>query len=965
MLSWLFSLVQPVAVPTFGSNCSTFDFTVAAPALCNEQDLVAWTSGLCPSTSVNAQKLDQSKGFAFGLPPGEATSPGSALFPESAEWPAGQISAYDQLFLRRYQEGFDPARVSSLVYFPGDGIGGPWGVSGCCPAGTLLFVLEAQGVVSHTYCWRQNSTTTKNANPWSSDAGAAWLIDAAAVPYPGDLNRNWTAFWSWVESEMTTALRQPSPALRRTPSTLESLALYAVQQQHLVLAGASDGGDSDDSDDGSSSSASSSSSPPAELFVLGSATAEISPRFPVRPGATSPAQGAAAASPSSTTNVFSETQKLEIRDSTASPYAAFRAAAVPANSSAWWWSGDATVEGSSGSASFGDFLGVSGRMVPDVRAAVLASQAAMSGRMVDEVPFGAPSGNASALAPVTCAGIAAYAWHRWDESWPNKRGVVENDRPEALFAEHFPNFGLEIHQSSLTVAAAESAAPLSFHATLLFYGFGWTSTSWPYARVFAEQTCADGTLDECCDVYEVAAPRDWVSSSAGGDSDGGAPNSACDRVNWAGEVPYGREPVLDLRLPSALSFVSNALLRASTAGGVGSIRTSLVAMPSLCFTPALAPEAVGWQLFFVPFIVSFLLPPFAVMLTAEKSLRLYHGMTAKGMTSSLYWFANWAYGLVLFGGLGLAYCGLAQLMQIQTMLNCSWGLLLLLTFAWAHAQTMLAFFLAGIAHEPRAVAIIVYLVLFVTAIAGGVINSPGQPFEPYPWQLLVFPNFAYSRALSLCLLYGGGAVSGDLRQALLWLCTVSTALGVFGILVHRAKASPLFTLPYNCVLPSAVALAGAVLLPATHGNSSSSSSSSSSSRRGHSSRDGEGENREAGDVEMRVARHDGDGEEGPGDSFVDAAAEEVQSGRAALDPRTCVLLEGFTRVYAARSGAPPKVAVSDVNLAIQYGETFGLLGEFFGQHLCPNACFDAWLCFFVARLRKLGFTVCVFCLHFD
>jgi len=116
---------------------------------------------------------------------------------------------------------------------------------------------------------------------------------------------------------------------------------------------------------------------------------------------------------------------------------------------------------------------------------------------------------------------------------------------------------------------------------------------------------------------------------------------------------------------------------------------------------------------------------------------------------------------------------------------------------------------------------------------------------------------------------------------------------------------------------------------------------------------------------MRVARHDGDGEEGPGDSFVDAAAEEVQSGRAALDPRTCVLLEGFTRVYAARSGAPPKVAVSDVNLAIQYGETFGLLGEFFGQHLCPNACFDAWLCFFVARLRKLGFTVCVFCLHFD
>ena len=931
--------MQPVAVPISGSNCSTFDFTVAAPALCNEQDLVTWTSGRCPSTSANAQKLDESRGLAFGLPPGEATSPGAALFSESAEWPAGQISAYGQLFLRRYQEGFDPARVSSLVYFIDDGIGGPWGVSGCCPAGTLLLAHEAHGVVSRTYCWRQNSTTSNNANHWSANSDATWLIDAAAVPYPLQLDRNWSTFWSWVESEMTTALRQPSPALRRTPSTLESLALYAVQQQHLVLAGASDddSGDDDDDGDGSSSSASSLSSPPAELFVLGSATAEISPRFPVTPGATSPAQGAAAAaSLSSTTNVFSETQKLEIRDSTAAPYSAFRAAAVPANSTAWWWSGDVAVEGSSGAASFGDFLGASGRQVPDVRAAVLASQAAMFDRMVDEVPFGAPSGNAPALAPVTCAGIAAYAWHRWDEKWPNKRGVVENDRPEALFAEHFPNFGLEIHQSSLTAAtAAETTAPLSFHATLLFYGFGWTSTSWPYARVFAERTCADGTLDECCDVYEVAAPRDWVSSSLGGESDGGgAPNSACDRVNWNGEVPYGREPVLDLRLPSALSSVSNALLRASTAGGVGSIRTSLVAMPSLCFTPALAPEAVGWQLFFVPFIVSFLLPPFAVMLTAEKTLRLYHGMTVKGMASSLYWFANWAYGSVLFGGLGLAYCGLAQLMQIQTVLNCSWGLLLLLTFAWAHAQTMLAFFLAGVAHEPRAVAIIVYLVLFVTAIAGGVINSPGQSFEPYPWQLLLFPNFAYSRALSLCLLYGGATVSGDLSQALLWLCAVSTALGAVGILVHRAKASPLYTLPYNCVLPSAVALAGAALLPATHGNNSS----GSSSRRGHCSKDEEGEDREAGDVEMRVARPEGEGEgdEGSGDGFVDAAAEEVQSGRAALDPRTCVLLEGFTRVYAARSGAPPKVAVSDVNLAIQYGETFGLLGEFFGQDLCSQ-----------------------------
>ena len=78
-------------------------------------------------------------------------------------------------------------------------------------------------------------------------------------------------------------------------------------------------------------------------------------------------------------------------------------------------------------------------------------------------------------------------------------------------------------------------------------------------------------------------------------------------MDWYGDVPFGREPVLDLRLPSALGMVSNALLRMAT-GGAGAIKTSLVAMPALCFKPTLAAEAIGWQLFLVPFIVSFLFP---------------------------------------------------------------------------------------------------------------------------------------------------------------------------------------------------------------------------------------------------------------------------------------------------------------------------------------------------------------------
>jgi ABC-type multidrug transport system ATPase subunit len=847
LLTWLFGLIQPAAVPVSGSNCSTFSFTVAAPhSLCNEQAIVQWAAAVCPATSGATKALDQTSNRAFGLQAGQATAPGVAYFPDSQWFTEGEVN-YEQFFLRRQQAGFDESQVSSLVYFQHRDLGGPWAASACCPSDALMLADESGGAIDHFYCWSVNSTNGYTNSLFEPDSDAAWLITAASVPYPHvNSDRNWSTFWSWVDDEVATALAQPS-ALRRMPASLRTLAKYAVQQQAYVL--------SVDDDAPYTST--------AGLFVVGSASAEVSARFPVSPDASAGA-------------VFSETQKLQFRDSVASAYSASRDAR-PVNTSMWW-------SDASGGTAFSTYPGVAGFAVADVRTAVRESQDAMASRMVDEVPFGV----AQSLAPVTCAGIAAYAWKPQDDKWPEKRGVVENTDPAKLFSQSFPNFGLEISKSS--------PALLQFHATVLFYGFGWASTAWPYARVFSEQPCADGTVDECCDVFEIASPRDWPTAWEN------EAMFACKSVDWFGNVPFGREPALDLRLPSAVGMVSNALLRAAT-GGQGSIKTTLVAMPALCFTPALAAEAIGWQLFLVPFIVSFLFPPFAVMLTAEKSMRLYHGMTVKGMTTKLYWFANWVYGMALFGALGLLYAGLAQLMQIKSFLNCGWGLLILVTVCWAHAQTMLAFLFSGVANEPKSTAITAYLILFVTAIAGGVINSPEQVFEPYPWQLLIFPNFAYSRALSLCLLYGGDALSTDLTNAVLWLCGVSTGLGAFGAWAHHAKSSA--SPPCDCLLPSVALALGGACGAWTQGQPAGSAAATGST---------------AGDVEMRGLGG------GLKDALVETAAEDVRSGRAARNPRTCVLLENFTRTYPSRGGAPPKTAVWGVNLAIEYGETFGLLG---------------------------------------
>merc|ERR1719424_1408568 len=124
------------------------------------------------------------------------------------------------------------------------------------------------------------------------------------------------------------------------------------------------------------------------------------------------------------------------------------------------------------------------------------------------------------------------------------------------------------------------------------------------------------------------------------------------------------------------------------------------------------------------------------------------------MTTPLYWAANWVYAMLLFGALGFTYCGLAYGMKIPSFVNCGWGLLSCLVLLWAHAQACLSAFLCGVVSDPRGAAIAAYLLLFVGAVAGGVINRPDQGFEPYPWQLLAVPNLAFSRALALCLLYG-------------------------------------------------------------------------------------------------------------------------------------------------------------------------------------------------------------------
>jgi len=252
---------------------------------------------------------------------------------------------------------------------------------------------------------------------------------------------------------------------------------------------------------------------------------------------------------------------------------------------------------------------------------------------------------------------------------------------------------------------------------------------------------------------------------------------------------------------------------------------------------------------------------------------------------------------------------------------------------------------------------------------------------------LIFPHFAYSRALALCLLYGGDDVTSDLAQAFGYLFGCSSLLGAVGVYAHFVQSSasgsssssrgrhcfPHFSwIPTLAMLRAqwatsregsgsrAAGTGAGVGVGASggefneegadleHGRCSVGGSgvqlvalcnhdggggdggacSAETAARGASSL---GERATAQSSEFPLLCGDADDEEAADDADVRAAARHVRSGCAEASDRTCVLLEKFVRIYPAPfsfggRAQPAKVAVGGVDLAIDFGECFGLLG---------------------------------------
>jgi hypothetical protein len=404
------------------------------------------------------------------------------------------------------------------------------------------------------------------------------------------------------------------------------------------------------------------------------------------------------------------------------------------------------------------------------------------------------------------------------------------------------------------------------------------------------------------------------------------------------------------------------------------------------------------------------------------------------MSGGAYWVGSYCYGFSLFSLLSASFCAFGLSMGLPPFTHCGVLLLTQLVLSWAHAQVMIGFFIAGLGSasststaslSSKGAALIAYGLILAAALVGGMLgdssnsnNNQQQPaggssggssstqqlFEPFPLVLLALPPLAFTRALSLCLLYGGSGLpstlSEDLQQALIWLTGSSTVLGVLGMVAHHAASSShgSFAKSWAAALTHLVGRLlrrirflflklGMVCSPPSLSNDHDEPggiSDRSSSSRSNPNNDASSDNIEGNTIEeiewgfstlrgKRMGRQEEeeeevDKEEDDGEEEVDvmvaAENEKVRSGAASCDPKTCVLLDDFTRVYyypqsltvaslrgcflfdrlergSGSSGDEDKkknekkkqkgenkekVAVDGVNLAVEFGECFGLIG---------------------------------------
>ena len=225
---------------------------------------------------------------------------------------------------------------------------------------------------------------------------------------------------------------------------------------------------------------------------------------------------------------------------------------------------------------------------------------------------------------------------------------------------------------------------------------------------------------------------------------------------------------------------------------------TLLGTGNLNFPGGLDANTLAYCVGLMAFVLMLLLPAFCDRILYERESQLFFMQRLAGLRVRNYWLASYAFDSGVAWVWSVCVVVLGYAMGLGLFVRSDVGLWFVLLLVWNHVQVGLAWLcaalfsrrrLAGIALHVLVMLVVVYATLMERYITGTLV---------YPKALLVFPPFAFVRALSLVIRDSGGlaalSAGSELSLALVALLLVGSGFMALGWLLHTLQYRSLLSL---------------------------------------------------------------------------------------------------------------------------------------------------------------------------
>lgn len=213
-------------------------------------------------------------------------------------------------------------------------------------------------------------------------------------------------------------------------------------------------------------------------------------------------------------------------------------------------------------------------------------------------------------------------------------------------------------------------------------------------------------------------------------------------------------PSRGLRALLAQSKISNGVLRTAIPGklGAAAITQSVRAFPVLITTADGAGAPAFGSMFggvLYPFGVSFLMPVFVVTLVHEKEAKILVMLKMNGVNLALNSLSHYVafFGLNFAASAVFLISGVASKLDLFTL--TSPYIIIILFILWGHVQISLSFCLSKLFQSRQLALLVVFLSVLCSVVISLSLDQLYDPKTNIPSILLLWPPFAFYRALSV------------------------------------------------------------------------------------------------------------------------------------------------------------------------------------------------------------------------